>query len=105
MATLEQRLTAGLEAQDWRETTSRGPWQRWGKFGRGAMYVFHEDQHKAESLWFSELHQSYPQYPVKGPILEQLLAAGDSALAKERPDTQAMLIELMYLGEKDGKAT
>lgn len=98
MATLEQRLVAGLEAQDWRETFSRGPWRRFGKFGRGAMYVMPWQPATGDAcsqLWFSELCVTTPQHPVVGPILQQVLAAGDERLAKERPDTQALLIELL----------
>lgn len=105
MATLEDRLIAGLEAQDWRETASRGPWRRWAKFGRGAMYVisrpgFYRGSHLWEGLWFSEIHQAEPVHAVVGPILDQLLAAGDKLLAQSRPDTEGMLIELMYKGEE-----
>lgn len=103
MAKLEDRLAAGLEAQDWQETASRGPWRRFGKFGRGAMYVhalawggWHCSTHH---LWFSELHETTPKWPVVGPILDQILTAGDKQLAQERIDTEALLIELLYTGD------
>lgn len=111
MPNLEQRLIAGLEAQDWRETASvSNNWRRFGKFGRGAMYVgtpveahgqrFYNECIAAPcsvtGLAFSELHQRTPQFPVTGPILEQILAAGDKALASEKIDTEGLLIELMY---------
>lgn len=100
MPSVQDRLAAGLEAQDWRETAGRGPWRRFAKFGRGAMYVFYPEQRKENALWFSELHQTQPQHPVVGPILVQVLAAGDLVLGKVKPDTEGMLIELMYIKEK-----
>lgn len=109
MAKLEERLVAGLEAQDWQETASRGPWRRFAKWGRGAYYLIcqqttsHSDQDKdclPGELWFSELYESWPRFKVTGPILDQLLLAGDKQLAQERVDTQALLIELLYSGEK-----
>ena len=97
MPTLEERLVAGLEATDWRETASRGPWRRWGKFGLhgGAMYVLPRDT-AGNQLWYSPLCETQPRHPVAGPILTNILAAGDKALADRRLDTEGMLIELMY---------
>lgn len=102
MAKLEDRLVAGLEAQGYIETrTVSGAWRRFGKFGRGAMYVMLEgdgswgEGQAAKGLHFSELHIPEPQVPVYGPILEQVLLAGDKWLAETRPDTEALLIELM----------
>lgn len=114
MPSLEDRLAAGLLAQDWDETASRSSsWRRFGKFGRGAMYVLKSTPeggivHGVEcaaapctvtGLAFSELCECYPADPVKGPILEQVLLAGDKSLRGERPDTEALLIELMYLAD------
>lgn len=101
-------MAAGLEAQGWQETRSHsGKWRRWAKWGRGAMYVkqFWEPA-KGEAvsqLWFSELRFTDPEYPVVGPILEQVLLAGDSALAATKVDTEQLLCELMYFnGGSDG---
>lgn len=109
MAKLEERLVAGLEAQDWQETASRGPWRRFAKWGRGAMYVLQPTgigvpceaaPCTVNGLAFSELCETWPEYAVVGPIYDQLLLAGDKQLAQERVDTQALLIELLYSGEK-----
>lgn len=108
MAKLEDRLVAGLESQGYIETrTVSGAWRRFGKFGRGAMYVMIEPlpgRHAAKpgELLFSELHIPEPQVPVYGPILEQVLLAGDKWLAETQPDTEALLIELMYMGSDQG---
>lgn len=93
MPSPEQRLCAGLEALDWRETAAHGPWRRFGKFGLhgGAMYVLEDG-----GLWFSALHTMEPGFEVQGPIARNILAAGDKALGEARMDTEAMLIELMY---------
>lgn len=81
-------LAAGLEAQDWRETASiSADWRRFGKFGRGAMYVILHDckvapgplHLKAGELWFSDLHLLTPQVEVVGPILDQVFDAGCKA--------------------------
>lgn len=92
MASIEQRLAAGLEALEWRETATRGDWRRFGKFGLsgGARYIW-----KGE-LWHSPLHIFEPDVKVVGPMLDNVLEAGDKQLAQERPDTQALLIELLY---------
>lgn len=93
MASLEQRLLAGLQAQDWRETASRGPWRRFGKLERDiALYVTQD----SIGLWFSVTYKFEPIHPVVGPILESVLQAGDKQLAQERVDTEALLIELLY---------
>lgn len=111
---LEDRLAAGLLAQDWDETASASAsWRRFGKFGRGAMYVLKATPLggivfgvecaaapcTVTGLAFSELYERFPAAPVKGPILETLLAAGDAVLRAEHPDTEAMLVELMYLAD------
>ena len=103
MPSLEQRLAAGLEAQDWRETASRGPWRRWAKFGRGAMYVLPSHTKPGSAgLYFSELHIMEPQDMVVGPIYDNVLAAGDKQLAQQAVDTQGLLIELLYAGKPNG---
>jgi hypothetical protein len=100
---LADRLVAGLEAQDWQETASAGPWRRFGKFGRGAYYIRDETSDYMAVLWFSELHEKLPKFPVVGPIYDTLLAAGDAKLSQERPDTEALLLELMYLNQETTK--
>lgn len=114
-----KQLIAGLEAQDWRETASVScDWRRFGKFGRGAVYIVEHDHRitvwndnsrqehvlRAGELWFSPLHQQTPQVPVVGPILEQVLGAGQKAVAQEKLDTEGLLIELLYAEPpKEGK--
>lgn len=104
MPKLQERLEAGLESQGWLQTRSRSAsWNRWAKFGRGAMYVLDpeiNDRPKGSLLWFSELHITEPQVPVYGPIYEQVLLAGDAWLAQSKPDTEALLIELMYRSDE-----
>lgn len=99
MSNLEARLVAGLEAQGWVETASHGAWRRFGKFGRGAMYVRPAavDFAVAAELWFSELCFTEPDFKVVGPIYIRVLEAGDKKLAEDRPDTEALLIELWDL--------
>lgn len=48
-----------------------------------------------DELHWSQLYKVWPEYKVQGPILEQVLAAGDKWLAQETPDTTALLIELL----------
>jgi hypothetical protein len=97
LASLEQRLSAGLEAQGWIATASHGPWRRYGKFGRGAMYVFRFDQPEVvkSALWFSELCYTEPDVPVAGPIYDRVLEAGDKQLKDQGVDTVALLVELL----------
>lgn len=65
------------------------------------MYVWPLPSHSDDKdvLWFSELHQSEPCDPVVGPILQQLLQAGDKQLSQARQaagvDSEALLIELL----------
>jgi hypothetical protein len=100
--TLQERLAAGLEAMDWRETAAKGPWDRWGKFGYhgGAYYILWPGPDTASmlepALWYSPLAETTPKHPVKGPILSNILAAGDKALGQRRIDTEALIIELLY---------
>lgn len=103
MPSLEARLVAGLLAQDWRETSSHSSaWRRFGKFGRGAMYVIQGEDRREAALCFSHLHITDPQIQVTGPILDQILAAGEKALTAAQLDTEGMLIELMYKGDNNG---
>jgi hypothetical protein len=102
MPSLDARYAAGLEAQGWIETaTHSSAWRRFGKFGRGAMYIWHRKDplpgKPAIQLWFSELHVTDPDVPVYGPIEEQILLAGDKWLAQTQPDTVALLVELLDL--------
>lgn len=110
---IEQKLCAGLLAQDWDETASiTADWRRFGKFGRGAMYVIvhdcrlsMDDIHlKAGELWFSELRFKWPAVKVEGPIRESILGMGQSTLLKTKPDTEGLLIELMYQERSNDKA-
>lgn len=110
---IEQKLCAGLLAQDWDETASiTADWRRFGKFGRGAMYVIvhdccilHQDQElvlKVDELWFSELRFRQPHVKVEGPIRDSILNMGQSTLFKTKPDTEGLLIELMDKEKPDG---
>lgn len=101
-------LRRGLEAQDWVQTASiTADWERWGKFGRGAMYLILQScriasagqslELPANSLWFSDLHEKQPRIPVSQQIFEQVVIAGLQAGKKDDIDTQALLIGLMDL--------
>lgn len=106
---LTEVLISGLEAQDWRETASiTADWRRFGKFGRGAMYIILCDckvapgplHLKAGELWFSDLHLLTPQVEVIGPILDQVFDAGCSrplagVQARRRIDADEALDELI----------
>lgn len=74
MSDLASVLRAGLEAMDYRLTASRGDWTRMGKFGRGAYYILRDG-----SMWYSPLHQFYPQVEVTGPFLDNVFDAGCAA--------------------------
>lgn len=72
------------------------------------MYVMLDKPQPAETaeltgmncpLWFSPLHITDPDVPVYGPILEQVLLAGDKWLAQTTPDTTALLVELLDLDQ------
>jgi hypothetical protein len=106
MPSLEQRLAAGLEAFDWIETSSRGSWRRFAKFGRGAMYVWIAD--KAPALWFSDIAEMEPKFPVVGPHLDQILAAGDKWIKLDQEaagvDTTALLVELLDLPDQGNRS-
>lgn len=98
MPTLIDVISAGLEAQAWIETAARGPWRRFGKFGRGAYYVMQQRMGEcaAEELWWSRLDQTTPVFKVVGPTLDTIFDVGYKALNTRRPalDADAALEEL-----------
>lgn len=82
---LSDVLCAGLLAQDFRETASRGEWRRFGKFrffaaGKGEAYYVMPDG----KLYFSHLHETEPgQDEVTGKILDNIFDVGCVACKKD----------------------